>query len=147
MDPVAAVAASFRGTAYGSVRELFRGKVVDVERETRRGFALGRVEIARLGREGEGGRLRISFQNENLVAWEGEAVVATVPDLILVLDPETGRAITTERLHYGQRVVVLAVGAPEIMRTAEALRVWGPEAFGYRGMPYRPWDDDLRTGG
>ena len=146
-DPIEAVAGSFAGTAYGPVRALFSGKVVDVERETRRGFALGRVEIARAGRGGGGdGRLRISFQNENLVAWDGDEVAATVPDLILVLDPETGRAITTERLHYGQRVVVLSVGAPAIMRTPQALRVWGPEAFGYQGMAYRPWDE-TQTGG
>ena len=34
---------------------------------------------------------------------------------------KTGEAITTERLRYGQRVTVLGVSVPAIMRTPEAL--------------------------
>ena len=54
-----------------------------------------------------------------------------VPDLICILDSETAEPITTEELRYGQRVKVMAVTVPPIMRTPEALKVWGPRTFGF----------------
>jgi DUF917 family protein len=47
-----------------------------------------------------------------------------------VLDSETAEPITTEALRYGQRVKVMAVSVPPIMRTPAALAVFGPHAFG-----------------
>ena len=54
-----------------------------------------------------------------------------VPNLICILDSDTAEPITTEELRYGQRVKVMAVTVPEIMRTHEALQVWGPRHFGF----------------
>jgi DUF917 family protein len=59
-----------------------------------------------------------------------------VPDVISVLDEDTGRAVLTERLRYGQRVRVLGLPGPEIWRTSEGLDVVGPRAFGY-DLDYR----------
>ena len=56
-------------------------------------------------------------------------IATIVPDLIVILDRETGEAITTETLRYGQRVKVLGIAATEVMRTPEALEVIGPRAF------------------
>ncbi len=58
-------------------------------------------------------------------------MLAVVPDLICILDGETAEPITTEELRYGQRVKVMAVSVPPIMRTPEALAVWGPRHFGF----------------
>jgi len=110
--------------------------VVDVERRTREGFAVGRAVLHGLGKA-RGKQMVIEFKNENLVAIEDGEVIASVPDLITVLDSETGTAITTERLRYGQRATVIGIPTPEIMRSHEALCVWGPEAFGYR-IPFVP---------
>jgi DUF917 family protein len=109
------------------VRELFIGKVVDVERRTTDGFAKGQATVSGLGSEGT---LEILFQNENLVARRDGDVVAIVPDLICVTDLETGDPITTEGLRYGQRVRVLGISTPAMMRTPEALSAFGPRAFG-----------------
>ncbi len=49
-------------------------------------------------------------------------------------DPEP---ITTETLRYGQRVTVMAVAVPPIMRTPEALAVFGPPGFGI-DAPFTP---------
>jgi DUF917 family protein len=54
-----------------------------------------------------------------------------VPDLICVLDSQTGDAIGTELLRYGQRVSVLALPCDERWRTAAGLALVGPRAFGY----------------
>jgi DUF917 family protein len=136
-NPITAVMEAFQGTVYGTARKLFEGKLIDVQRETRRGFALGQVTVAGTDAFVQS-HLTVSFQNENLIAWRDGTAVAAVPDLIMFLDPETGQAIPTERLHYGQRAVVLLVEAPDIMTTPEALAVWGPEAFGYPDLSYWP---------
>lgn len=79
----------------------------------------------------------IDFQNENLIAKVDGQVVASVPDLITLLDPDTGHAITNERLRYGQRVVAIGIPTPEMMRSEAALTVWGPKHFGY-DIPFVP---------
>ncbi len=116
--------------AAGAIR-LMSGKVVDVDRRTTGGFARGEVTIEGTG--GDTGRtMRVRVQNENLVAIEepGE-VVASVPDLIVIVDEATGDAIATERVRFGHRVVVIAMPCAPVWRTEEGLRLAGPSAFGY----------------
>lgn len=126
-SPFEAIAEALSTTLYSHVRELFHGKIADVERRTTDGFAKGRARIVAL--EGDDA-LEIQFQNENLIARRGEEILAIVPDLICVLDAETAEPITTEGLRYGQRVRVLGISTPEMMRTPEALAAFGPGAFG-----------------
>jgi DUF917 family protein len=128
-SPVDAIVATLAPTLYSEVRELFVGKVADVERRTTEGFAKGSAVIASLDPHDDD-RLDIAFQNENLVARRGGEVVAIVPDLICVVDMETCEPVTTEGLRYGQRVRVLGISTPEMMRTPEALEAFGPAAFG-----------------
>lgn len=126
-DPFAALVAAVRDSIYGYATSLLEGKIVDVERSVVGGFTQGRVTLAPF----DGGELlTIDFRNENVVARRGERVVAVVPDLITVLDLETCTAITSEALRFGQRVRVVGIATPQIMRTPEALAVWGPHAFG-----------------
>jgi len=134
-DPFEALYAALRASGlYPHAGELFDGKIVDVERETRGGFSLGRVRLEGFGGEGE---MELVFQNENLVARRNGVVVAMVPDLITVMDRETAESITTERLRYGQRVKVVGAAAPAMLRDAQAMAFVGPEAFRL-GEPYRP---------
>jgi uncharacterized protein len=109
---------------------LVTGKVSDVERRTTSGFVRGSVVVEGLG-EDAGRLLRLELQNENLVALERGRVLASVPDLISVLDSETADAIVTERIRYGQRVTVIAFACDPVWRTERGLAVAGPRAFGY----------------
>jgi DUF917 family protein len=127
-DPFAELIALLRATPYQYGTLIFEGKLVDVWRETTQGFARGRAIIAGTGTNAD--KLEIVFQNENLVARANGQLKAIVPDLICVLDSETAEPITTEALRYGQRVKVMAVSVPPIMRTPAALAVFGPHAFG-----------------
>jgi len=115
-------------TPYAFGKVVFKGKIVDIRRETRLGFAMGLARIE--GLDDWQGLMEITIQNENLIARLDGQVKAIVPDLICVMDSETAEPITTEMLRYGQRVTVVAVAVPEIMRTAEALAVFGPRGFG-----------------
>jgi DUF917 family protein len=99
--------------------EVFKGKIVDVQRRTEKGFARGEAVFAGVD------------QYENLVAIVDEEIVVSVPDLITVLDTETGEPVTTESLRYGFRVTVLGIPCNEKWRTPEGLELVGPRYFGY----------------
>lgn len=129
-DPIQAFQRVTANSNYGRAIELFEGKIVDVQRRTEGGFAVSHVDMQGLA-DNEGDELRIEIQNENLIARLNGEVIATVPDLIVVLERETGRPVTTEALRYGYRVRVFGIPTPEIMRTNNALEVWGPQYFGY----------------
>lgn len=136
-DPFSALMKFLRGTQYYQhCRILFEGKTTDLLRETRLGWAFGRLQVDGTG-PCAGRKVEIQFQNEHLVVYEGEKVLTIVPDLIAVLDGATAEPITTEGLKYGQRVSVLGISAAPIMRTPEALAVFGPQAFGLKD-PFTP---------
>jgi hypothetical protein len=124
IDPIEAV----RGAVNGFV--IWRGKVSDISRRTETGFARGDATIAGTG-EFEGQNLKVSFQNEFLIAQTESDVLACTPDLITILDAETGEPITTESLRYGFRVAVLAMPCDPRWRTPEGLALVGPDYFGY----------------
>lgn len=126
VDPVAAVVERLGG------RELFAGKVVDVARATTTGFARGSARI-----EGDAGALVLSFQNEHLVATRDGEVLVTTPDLIVVLEHDSGEPITTEGLRYGQRVRVVAAPADERWHSEGGIALAGPAYFGYACPPTR----------
>ena len=123
-DPIEAVGSRLGGKA------IFRGKVVDVDRRTEAGFAKGRAQLDGVDSY-VGSRLELNFQNENLVALLDGFVVASVPDLIMVLDSETGEPVTTEEVRYGFRVAVVAAPCEPRWRTPEGLKLVGPRYFGY----------------
>jgi hypothetical protein len=132
-DPVSALI-----SAVGAFR-LVTGKVADVERHTTRGFVRGSVIVAGLGEDTDR-LLRLELQNENLVALERGRVLASVPDLITVLDTESADAIPTERVRYGQRVTVISFACAPVWRTEPGIAVAGPRAFGY-DFDYRPVEE------
>ena len=80
--------------------KLFKGKIADVLRETRAGFNFGRVVLEGIG-ECKGRSAAVEFQNENLTAEVDGKIVATVPDLICLVDTETFSPVTTDALLSG----------------------------------------------
>ena len=125
-------------------RVQLRGKIADVFRRTTRGFAQGNLTIEGFGNAPS--RLEIDFQNEFLIAEQNGSIVATVPDMICIVVEETGEPIATERLQYGTRVAVLVVPGAAALKTPAALRVVGPEAFGY-DTEFVPLPGDLPNKG
>lgn len=113
---------------YNHAKVLFDGKVTDLRRETTKGFAVGHCQIDALDNSGR--QMEVIFQNEHLVARENGEVKAIVPDLICMVDRETAEPIPVEHLRYGQRLKVIGTSAAPIMRTPEALDVFGPRIFG-----------------
>ncbi len=108
---------------------LFDGKVADVNRETSmKGFTFARYKLMSLSGEGE--PVDIMVQNENLIARQGGKTLGMVPDLLVLVDAETVEPITTETVRHGQRVKLIGVSVGPMLRSAEALKWFGPKAFG-----------------
>ena len=116
---------------------FFTGKVADVRRELKGGFAMGEARLGGVGVHA-GAEARIAIQNENLVLYVDGVAKVVVPDLIMNLEMETGEPITTEMLRYGQQLAVVGIPAHDLMKTPEALKVVGPKAFGYPELEYVP---------
>src|SRR5215471_15332183 len=70
--------------------------------------------------------LLLRFQNENLVAIRDGDMVASVPDLIVVVSSDMCEPITTEELRYGFRVTVLAAPCDARWRTPKGLELVDP---------------------
>lgn len=123
-DPVAAVLGASGG------RLMFRGKTVDLERRFRGGHDWGTLAIEGL-EDYRGMRASIAFKNEYLVLTIGARPVLTVPDLITLVEAESGIPITSDLARPGLRVSVVGMQSSPLLRSPEALAVVGPRAFGY----------------
>ncbi|MCW2718704.1 DUF917 domain-containing protein [Pseudonocardia sp.] len=123
-DPLAAI------SEVAPVTRIGQGKVVDIERRTSGGFVRGSALIEGLGAD-KGRLFRLEFQNENLVVLEDGAPLATVPDIITLLDTHTGHGLVTEGVRYGQRIEIVAFPAPAVWTSEKGLAAVGPRAFGY----------------
>ncbi len=65
-DPFASLFAALKSSRqFSKAGVLFDGKIIDIQRETKGGFSLGKAIIEA---SGGGARLEIDFKNENLVA-------------------------------------------------------------------------------
>jgi DUF917 family protein len=137
-----------------TAKVLYRGKIVAVERRVFKGHSYGEITIAQAQDDEEesrhetpavaqGGVLKIPFKNENIyakhIADDGtEKYIATVPDLISVLDTQSGLALGVPEFRYGLMVTVLGITcSPRWTETKKGLEYGGPKAFGY-DIDYTP---------
>ena len=120
---------AFARSLYGDVFHLYTGKVVDYSSAVIGGYDIGEALIESL--EDDSPPLRIDIKNEYLAARIGGQVLASVPDLITVVDHETSTPINSERLRYGQRVTVFGIGCPAFYRGDDAMSVVAPGCFGF----------------
>ncbi len=136
LDPVDALVNYLRTTPYYfHAKVVFDGKINDLERKTAAGFSVGHCHLTSLGAEDS--KAEVVFQNENLSVRVDGKLKAIVPDLICIVDRETGAPIPTQALRYGQRVKVLAMSAPPQLRDEKSRDFFGPASFGLT-EPYTP---------
>jgi hypothetical protein len=136
-DPVQAVIRTSGGT------EFFRGEVERFEWEDRDGFLWGTTSVRGEGRY-KGHELKVWLKNENLLSWlDGDPYVLT-PDLICIIDSETGRPIINSNMKEGRRIVVFGIPSDPFWRTKEAIDLVSPEHFGF-DIPYAPMEKMIKT--
>ncbi|MBA4696092.1 MAG: DUF917 domain-containing protein [Legionella sp.] len=104
---------------------LGSGTIVDIDQYIESGFLQGTVTI-------QGSKplpWLIKFQNEYLFVEYDKNNIAATPDIIALLDAETGTPITSESLSYGLRVDILILKSPAIWYSKPGLEIVGPSAF------------------
>ena len=140
-----------------SAKVLFRGKIIGVERRLWKGHSYGEITIQQIADEeleftspkqtetvAVGGVLKIPFKNENIYAKHvkgdgSEEFVAMVPDLIVVLDTQSGKALGVPEYRYGVMVTVLGITcSPRWSDTPKGLEIGGPAAMGFKDVVYKP---------
>lgn len=139
-----------------SAKVLFRGKIIGVERRLFKGHSYGEITIQQVADDevenadgssktvAVGGVLKIPFKNENIYAKHvkddgTEEFIAMVPDLIAVLDTQSGKALGVPEYRYGVMVTVLGITcSPRWSDTPKGLEIGGPAAMGYNDVVYKP---------
>lgn len=119
----------FDQSLYGGLFHIYTGKVADYASSVVGGYDIGQARIESF--DEAAAPLLVDVKNEYLVARLADQVVASVPDLITILDYETSAPINAERLRFGQRVTVYGVGCPAFYREQRALSVVEPRCFGF----------------
>lgn len=125
---------------------IFRGIVAcDSTFEIKGGLTEGRVTIRGAGCYAER-TAELMFRNEHMVAWVDGVVVATVPDLVAILDEKSGEPVLNPAIPAGRQVAVLVFPAPAKWRTPRGLEVFGPRYAGV-DAPYVPVEERCRAHG
>jgi DUF917 family protein len=115
---------------------LFRGTVINREWESREGYMWGEHEV---GGEGafSGQLFKLWFKNENHATWlNGEFYVAR-PDIIEVVDTDTGEPLVNTHISTGQRVTIVGIKRRPQFDNASGLAILGPAHWGFEEK-FRP---------
>lgn len=125
-DPVHSILKACKGTLIGT------GKIVDIDRVISQGFLKGSAVI-----QNKNDKIEMFYQNEFLLAKVNGKAVGTTPDILSLLEVDTGHPITTESLRYGIRVNLIAIPSTKLWTTPKGLNLVGPRYFGYE-IDYLP---------
>jgi DUF917 family protein len=115
---------------------LMEGKVTKKEWEDREGYYWGTHTISG-EKEFAGKELKIWFKNENHFSWlNGKPYVAS-PDMIIVVDRESGDPFMNSAIEEGNNVAVIGLRAIEKFRSKKGLDILGPGHFDF-DVKYKP---------
>lgn len=106
-------------------RVLGEGMIVDIDQRIEAGFLKGTFQIVQEGKE----PLLIYYQNEYLAVYERGQLIASTPEILIPVEKETAKPVTSESLQYGIRAVLLALPSPELWSTPEGMALVGPSYF------------------
>lgn len=133
-DPIETIADELKG------KRLFAGKIAAMEEEESLGFYFTAVTLAGSGRY-TGKSARLIIKNETMLLEIENKVRCIFPDLVLLLEPGTGRGIMSVELKVGADLEL--VGVPCHPRLREAVRdevgreSFSPARYGRPDLAYR----------
>ena len=105
------------------------GTVINIAQTIDNGFLEGSVTLLTEGR-----KISVFYQNEYLFASDEKGPIASTPEILMLVEEESGMPITSEKLRYGLQAALLTFPAPAVWKTPEGLALVGPDAFGYGGL-------------
>lgn len=134
-DPVQAIVHYTKGWL------LFTGVVAHKEWEDREGYMWGTTWINGTG-SFSGHVFCYWFKNENHISWLDDEPLVTTPDLIAVVDQNTGEGKINSNIEPGDYVAVVGIKGPEVFRSARGLSAAGPRHFGFE-IDYVPIEERI----
>ncbi|MDN3015511.1 DUF917 domain-containing protein [Paenibacillus sp. BSR1-1] len=127
--------AVFDNSLYGKPIPIISGVVSEVSRWFESESLIGKFAV-----DGQSSfsnkKVEIEFRNE-FISIKEKNYICTTPDLILVLDAEKLSPYNVSEIQRGLSVIILAVPAPNILRTKEMLEYVGPRNFNL-AVSYQP---------
>jgi N-methylhydantoinase A/oxoprolinase/acetone carboxylase beta subunit/DUF917 family protein len=109
MPIVEALNLALTDTIYGGCEEIISGTIIHTNPQADNRFNSGEVTIQARNEA----QCKIFYQNENLLAVINNKAVALTPDLITMIDPDSGHAFgSSADYHIGLRVLVVKIGCP-----------------------------------
>ncbi|MED1949795.1 DUF917 domain-containing protein [Brevibacillus centrosporus] len=118
-----------QNSIYGKPFKLIEGKIVDVQRYLKDGMLRGETIVEGTGYH-HSEQIEVQFFNEYLLAKQGERVITTVPDILCILDADSGLPVMIDELELQMKVWVVAIPCPILVRHPKMLDVVGPWNFG-----------------
>ncbi|MCG8481734.1 MAG: DUF917 domain-containing protein [Clostridia bacterium] len=119
------------------LRELFRGRITNVELKAEGGFDFGVTTLE----SADGKKYFVDFKNENLVARDEDGnVLMVVPEIISLMDVDTYQPLTNAETKVGMNISVGAAPAAENWwKIPEGFGCWKRclELVGYNGGPVK----------
>lgn len=120
---------------------LKRGDITAIDEDDSGGFLRQTVSVAGCERD-SGKRLQLVIKNEVMFCQAEGREVAIFPDLILIIDPDTGSGVMSSELEMGQEIgIILAPCHPRLREAVKDQRgsvAFNPARFGFADLQYRP---------
>jgi DUF917 family protein len=127
-DPLRPLLDKTGGACLGS------GKITDIDQEITGGFLKGKAILSN-----DYDVFELMYQNEYLAVKRNGKYIATTPDILMLLEQDSGSPITSESLQYGIQVNLVALPSPTLWQSPAGLAMVGPEYFGYE-TKYKPFN-------
>lgn len=100
--------------------------------EVRVPFMNENLAVLAMGEDGQE-KVRLLIQPHLFIGTSGPAnaiqMLATVPDLIFLLDASTGEAIGVQEYKYGVKVLIMTMASHPVWTSERGLEIAGPKAF------------------
>ncbi len=133
-DPVAVIAKYIGG------HHIHTGVIQKMEENEWEGFYFINARLS--------GGAELVIKNENMVLFINEKPVTVFPDLILGLDPKTGRGLMSADLNVGDEMaLVVAPCHPRLrgaLKSKEGQNAFSPLRFGQPNLVYKPIEELLK---
>ena len=127
--------------------ELFKGRVKEMRGKDVQAHYIAEATLEGLD-EYSGKTMKIIFKNEAMLAKINGQTVTVFPDLICMINPETGKGIMTTSIKPGIEMAVVGVPAHERLR--ECLKneigrkAFSPSRYGFPEIKYEPIEDLIK---
>jgi DUF917 family protein len=134
-DPIAAVAEHFGGS------HEFHGCVTALREEEHLGFYFTTVTLEGRGWS-EGRQAELVIKNETMLYRLDGDIISMFPDMVVMLEPGTGRGVMSVELREGLELMLLAMPCHPRLQAAAMSEVGrtalGPARFGHPDLVYQP---------